>query len=281
MYNVLLGFFWGELHSFRSCFSEDDFLLHWRKGLKKPKCSSFFFLQYIFCWVLCSSWAHAMCVLKMVMVSIEGSAWRKQNVALSSSCNICSVGFFSCSSWAHAEDVCWRWRCSPLKEGLEECKLLFLSSEANYYNSFFLLLKKSLQFFFKNLSLSQRVKLMPNIFIQGGLRASKHIQEGCCELEAQKFWSFWWGTFMSIIFLRNFFVVGIYSSCFQTAQHFQQKSVVAPSVSNSLPRVVLLLGKNETGFKSQDSEFWNMGIDLLGRCTNADWVIIHIHSFGV
>jgi hypothetical protein len=41
-----------------------------------------------------------------------------------------------------------------LKEGLEECKLLFLSSEANCYNSFFFLLKKSLQFFFKNLSLS-------------------------------------------------------------------------------------------------------------------------------
>jgi hypothetical protein len=40
-----------------------------------------------------------------------------------------------------------------LKEGLEECKLLFLSSETNCYNSFFLLLKKSLQFFFKNLSL--------------------------------------------------------------------------------------------------------------------------------
>jgi len=39
-----------------------------------------------------------------------------------------------------------------------------------------------------------------------------------------------------LFFLRIFFVVGIYSTCFQTAQHLQQKSVVAPSVSNSLPR---------------------------------------------
>lgn len=41
------------------------------------------------------------------------------------------------------------------------------------------------------ISLSQWMKLMPNIFIQGGLPASQHIQEGCCDLEAQKFWSFW------------------------------------------------------------------------------------------